>query len=49
MAFRKIPNELIYIIYDLCNFQTRMRINQALNWNFKIAHPVEGIKKKLSR
>ncbi len=36
---RKLPIELILIIYDFCDKPTRININKAYKWNYKYVNP----------
>jgi transposase len=38
-----IPNELLIIIYKMSDIETRVKLNKAFKWNFRVMNPYQDI------
>ena len=36
-----IPNELSIIIYKMSDIETRVKLNKAFKWNFRVMNPYQ--------
>jgi hypothetical protein len=36
-----IPNELLIIIYKMSDIETRVKLNKAFKWNFRVMNPYQ--------
>jgi hypothetical protein len=39
-----VPNEILLIIYDLCDKPDRINMNRAFNWDYKSVNPFKDHK-----
>jgi hypothetical protein len=38
-----IPTELLLLIYEYCDFSTRIQLNRIFGWSYRVVNPMMGI------
>jgi hypothetical protein len=38
-----IPTELLLLIYEYCDFSTRIQLNRVFGWSYRAANPMIGV------